>query len=73
MADEIKKDPYEDYLDALRELRSVVHALHKEALNTRDSMGELATSSHLRSTLTMLKSDIAFKDLLNKGYVFPSR
>lgn len=57
-------DELKEYTDALAGLRNAVFDLKRQSLDTRDAMGELATSSHLRSTLNLMKTDVAFRNLL---------
>ena len=49
---------------ALQELQLAVRGLHGQQLELRDQLGELTTSSHLRSTLNLLKEDVAFRRMI---------
>ncbi len=59
-------EEHNEFLNALKALRDRVYQCQVVALEARDKIGAVVSDSHLRSTLTMLKSDIVLKEILNK-------
>ncbi len=55
---------YKDFIAALQDLKSAVHSLHRQSLETNKSINDLLNHSHLRSTLTLLQQDIALRRTL---------
>lgn len=58
------EEALKEFNESLRGLSHAVRELHSQELETRDAMGELATSSHLRSTMQMLKEDVSFRKII---------
>lgn len=57
----------QEFNDALYELRTAVHGLHRQALDTRDAIGKSINDANLRGTIGMLTTDIAFRDMIARA------
>lgn len=61
----MENDSYADFIIALEELRTAIHGLHLSSLEARDALAKVINDGHLKSTLTLLRQDIALRRTLD--------